>query len=522
MRACSNIARNGTAKAIVLCFWLAVLVLLPALAAAQQGASRAAQGERRSGGVLLPPVFNPLYGGQERQFSLGLAADKELVGEPVSGFPNWQERVIHEWINRARVDPQADLAGCGSNCPENINNCYVPVVPLIWNGAASRASRFHNSEMARQNYFYHPSQCSVVTNIDSLYPSTCDGSASCACVAGTTGCSPCTAPSTRVALFGSGLQYEIIAAGYATINDAFYFDGYAYGWLWEPSTLTTCTFNSANGHRWAILKATAAVGTGYESVDGSYYTRYYGADFGGSNSPIPKIPSGAHYPQQSSSIDFWVNWYDTAAPQSAAVNVDGTCYSMTLGRGSTSNGAYHAAVSGYGSGCHRYYFSFVDSGGTTVTYPTTGSYGIGTTSCADWDSARPAACSSGPLATSYHPVTPCRVIDTRLADGPTGGPAIQPSGSADRSFPIGGYCVVPADAKAVSANLTVVSAAALGELTLYPADQSFPGTWTISMPLSRARANNFVLMLSAAGALKVRNSATGTVHMIIDVNGYFR
>jgi uncharacterized protein (TIGR03382 family) len=74
----------------------------------------------------------------------------------------------------------------------------------------------------------------------------------------------------------------------------------------------------------------------------------------------------------------------------ALVNVDGTCTPMTLERGSATNGAYKATISGVGSGCHRYYFLFKDSSGTAVLYPTTGSLGIGPAgSCADWDAARP-------------------------------------------------------------------------------------------------------------------------------------
>jgi hypothetical protein len=117
---------------------------------------------------------------------------------------------------------------------------------------------------------------------------------------------------------------------------------------------------------------------------------------------------------------------------------------------------------------------------------------------------------------------PCRVVDTRNPEGPSGGPAIQPAGGPDRSFSlIGGACAVPSGAQAVAANVTVVAAGAVGELTLYPADQGFPGTWTISFTGSRARANNAILMLSGDGAVRVRNSASGTAHMIIDVTAYF-
>ncbi len=348
-------------------------------------------------GVLLPPVIARTAGESAPAPGPAFSLFQPLAGEPVNGFPNWQERVIHEWINRARVDPQADLAGCpAGNCPENTGGCYVSQDPLIWSTAVGKAARFHSAEMARQGFFSHPSHCTLVPNLNSLYPGSCDGSAACSCAGGISFCNPaCTDTWGRISLFGATGTGEIIAAGYTTVNDAF------YGWLWEDSNSTSCSLYQnpsppydTNGHRWLILRSTSAVGTGYESVAGSPYTRYYTGDFGGANSPIPKIPSGAHYPQQASSIDFWANWKDSAGPQTAAVNVDGTCHPMSLQRGSATNGAWAATgVSGLGTGCPRYYFTFVDSGGTENTYPSTGSYGIGNTSCADWSSSRPAACA---------------------------------------------------------------------------------------------------------------------------------
>src|SRR5439155_4623157 len=83
--------------------------------------------------------------------------------------------------------------------------------------------------------------------------------------------------------------------------------------------------------------------------------------------------------------------YDAAGPNAALIDVDGTCSAMMLQRGSMTNGAYHASVTGVGSGCHRYYFVFHDAADAVVTYPTTGSLGIGAAgSCPDWDTTRPA------------------------------------------------------------------------------------------------------------------------------------
>ena len=302
--------------------------------------------------------------------------DARAVGEMKSGFPNWAERVLLEWSNRARVDPSIEMTACGAPCAEKA--CYTPQPPLYWSEWHSHAARFHSVEQIKQGYFAHDSKCQVAANIKDIYPSTCDGSASCACTAS----SPITTWSARIGLFGVSAGGEIIASP-SDPNSAFYL------WLFENSTTTTCGFTTANGHRYNILTAGPAVGYG---VDG-----YSTGDFGGGGD-VSKIPSGSHYPEGGASVDLWANWYDTAAPKLAQVNLGGACQTMTLARGTAQNGAYTYKASGLSS-CTRYYFAFQDSAGTEVTYPTTGSLGIGGGACASWDATRPAAgtgCSCTP------------------------------------------------------------------------------------------------------------------------------
>jgi hypothetical protein len=108
-----------------------------------------------------------------------------------------------------------------------------------------------------------------------------------------------------------------------------------------------------------------------------------------------KIPSGAHYPQQAASVDAWVNWHDSAGPSVAKIDIDGVCSDMALTRGVQTNGAWHRSVTGVGSGCHRYFFAFKDSGGKNVLYPTQGSLAIGNggAQCPDWSSTAPPNCA---------------------------------------------------------------------------------------------------------------------------------
>lgn len=284
-------------------------------------------------------------------------------GESINGFPNWSERVMLEWMNRARVDPQKELAACGAACGDAA--CYKATMPLVWSEPLNHAARFHADEMSKQHFFSHNSNCAIVTNINALYPAGCDGAASCACTSGDP-----TAWTDRISLFGTGGTGEIIA-GTDDPNRAFYL------WLFEPSS-SSCAFG-ANGHRYLILNSQGSAGVG---ASGNAV-----GDFSVGPAPF-KIPSAAHYPKQAATVTLWANWYDAAAPKSANAVVDGKCTAMTLQRGTPQNGAWSADANGVGSGCHRYYFSFVDSTGAEVTYPATGSLGIGDSSCDDWNSTR--------------------------------------------------------------------------------------------------------------------------------------
>ena len=76
------------------------------------------------------------------------AARAYADGEAVNGFPNWQERVMHEWTNRARCDPQVEMTACGSACGDGA--CYTPQAPLPWDQALNHSARFHSDEMAAQ------------------------------------------------------------------------------------------------------------------------------------------------------------------------------------------------------------------------------------------------------------------------------------------------------------------------------------------------------------------------------------
>jgi hypothetical protein len=133
---------------------------------------------------------------------------------------------------------------------------------------------------------------------------------------------------------------------------------------------------------------------------------------------------------------------------------------------------------------------------------------------------RPAAAGSGgPYR--FFTLQPCRLLDTRLADGAYGGPAVPPG--SQRVVTAAGQCGVPAAARAVAANVTVVAPANAGFLTFFPGDESVPGTSTIDFTPGRVIANNAVIGLasSGSGTLALLNAAPCPVHVLIDVSGYF-
>jgi hypothetical protein len=122
----------------------------------------------------------------------------------------------------------------------------------------------------------------------------------------------------------------------------------------------------------------------------------------------------------------------------------------------------------------------------------------------------------------FHTVAPCRAIDTRNPAGPLGGPAL--GASAKRTFSVAGVCGIPADAKAVSGNLTVATSEADGFVNAYPGGTSPTATSVIHFRAGQIKANNVRLTLPSdgTGILVFDNGAGGKTHFLLDVSGYFK
>ena len=120
----------------------------------------------------------------------------------------------------------------------------------------------------------------------------------------------------------------------------------------------------------------------------------------------------------------------------------------------------------------------------------------------------------------FYTVTPCRALDSRDPAGPFAGRPLV--AGEERLAAIAGRCGVPATAVAVAVNLTAVGATAMGHLRMFPAGTERPTSSSLSFRAGTTVANNAITMLGAQGAVALfSGQASGTVHVVIDVVGYF-
>jgi hypothetical protein len=200
-------------------------------------------------------------------------------------------------------------------------------------------------------------------------------------------------------------------------------------------------------------------------------------------------------------------------------------YELTVSTDGTGSGTVTSSPAGIdcGSDCSEAYVE-----GTEVTLTPAADIGsvfvgwsgacTGTGSCVVAMDAAKSVTATFDLGTGtgFYTLTPCRVADTRLADGPALG------AGTTRTFPVAGFCDVPGTAKAVAVNVTATNETHTGNLRLYPAGGALPPTSTINFTPLLTRANNAVIGLGTGGEITVRCSMpAGSTDFVLDVTGYF-
>lgn len=119
---------------------------------------------------------------------------------------------------------------------------------------------------------------------------------------------------------------------------------------------------------------------------------------------------------------------------------------------------------------------------------------------------------------NFVPVTPCRIADTRNANGPFGGPSLQ--GGTTRSFAIpASPCGIPGSATAYAFNVTVVPHRPVTYLVVWPTGQPMPVASTLNAPAGQISCNAALVAAGTNGAVNVYTSDTTDV--VLDIEGYF-
>jgi hypothetical protein len=133
-----------------------------------------------------------------------------------------------------------------------------------------------------------------------------------------------------------------------------------------------------------------------------------------------------------------------------------------------------------------------------------------------------------PVANPYTPLSPVRICDTRPSN-PSGlsGTAAQCNGAGSGdplapgvplSIEVAGFFDVPADASAVVLNVTAISSATSGYVSVYPADQVPPTASNLNFSAGRTVPNLVEAGLGAGGEVSLISNTS--VNVVVDLEGY--
>ncbi len=131
------------------------------------------------------------------------------------------------------------------------------------------------------------------------------------------------------------------------------------------------------------------------------------------------------------------------------------------------------------------------------------------------------ALESAPTArldtSTFAPLSPARVWDSRVGPGPTGriGPGVT------RNVVVAGMGGVPiSGATSVVLNVTAVGPSAGTFITVWPTGEARPVSSNLNVPAGDTRANLVTVKVGAGGQVSVFNH-TGTVDLLADVTGWY-
>ena len=315
-----------------------------------------------------------------------------------------------------------------------------------------------------------------------------------------------------------------------SINDATVTEG--------NSGTTTATFTvtlsaasaSAVTVNYATADGTATAGSDYVAGSGSLILAA-----GETSKPIPVTVNGDTTVESDETFTVNLSGASGATIADAQgvgtiANDDVPSYLLTVALAGTGTGSVSSNPTGIycGADCTESYTS-----GTVVTL--TASAEVGSV-FSGWSGACSGTAVTCPVTMSgaqsvtatfalepgidFYTVAPCRVLDSRQLAGPWGGTPL--AAGEERGLTLGGACGIPVTAQAVSINITAVDATTSGHLRIFPAGSPRPTTSVVNFPTGLTRANNAIVQLGSAAAVTLfSGQPAGTVHVVVDVNGWF-
>ena len=189
------------------------------------------------------------------------------------------------------------------------------------------------------------------------------------------------------------------------------------------------------------------------------------------------------------------------------IEVAATCSYTSILYTQTTVMAAWAPLTTYANGSYCWRVRALNAAGGVISTSSNRTFGIGT------------APPPPVVGTTYVPINPIRLLDTRSNTGLTG----SFTANTARSVSIAGRLGIPATAVAITANLTVVGQQQAGYISVTPNPDNNPSTSALNFPLGDVRANNITSPLASDGKLSIvyRAGAGKKAHILLDVTGYF-
>jgi hypothetical protein len=110
---------------------------------------------------------------------------------------------------------------------------------------------------------------------------------------------------------------------------------------------------------------------------------------------------------------------------------------------------------------------------------------------------------------------------TRLIDTRTAGSGTPLAAGATLDVQVAGFAAVPAGVTATVLNITVTGPQVAGYLKAWPVGAAEPSVTMMDHNAAVSRANGLVLQPGTGGKIRILNGSSGTIHVIVDLQGWY-